>query len=127
MAGESTLAKPWALVAVAVLSGSGGAIVLPTIAPGVYRPEPFTAKNAAQMEEQWNARLEFARQEAKADLFLAKREAAIALRETEVSIRQDMPPETTKRRIEYLEAMCRRLGQTTGIECVPPSIGWADP
>ena len=117
MAGENDKARTlpaWTLVAIALLGGSGGAVVVPALAPAIYRPEPWTRQDAQAQAEQ------ILRQIGN-DVRLAKREADIAIRETEAGIRRDMPPEETKRRIEYMEAMCRRFAEILGIECNPPT------
>ena len=51
--------RGWAaLIATAVLSGSGGSIVTPMLAPDLYRKYPFTSLDATALEERFEEKLD---------------------------------------------------------------------
>lgn len=114
--------SPWAVLALALAGGSGGAVLVPAVAPSIYRPQPFTLTMAHAMEERTRAMEERILRRVATNVRDAKREADLNLREVEQNIRRDMPPDETKRRIQYLEAVCKKVAPAHNFECLPPSI-----
>ena len=109
----------WPLV-VALLAGSGSAVMVPQLKPDLVRPHPFTSLDAQTMRDGILA--ELARR-----LELSQVAHELDLERLEASIRRDMPPAPTRIRIEALEEMVERLARQQGWEFTPPSIYFAAP
>jgi hypothetical protein len=81
----------WRLLGLALLIGAVGGGTVPQLAPQVVRPDPFTGKNARELEVHLEGEMERRMQIMETRILLA------------------LPPEHTRRRIEALEDAVREM------------------
>ena len=100
------------IILTAGIGGGSGSFINSKINPP--RPDPFYGSQAEDLAKSMKVFVVAA-------IELQERETLITLREVELSIRNDMPPEHTKQRIRSIENYLAKNGKYE-----PPSYKWHD-